>query len=212
MLNGNMSERSDEVEDPLLAEVADSEHQPLRTLSSEASSGDVEDFTSAHGLDDELELFRRASQLLHDDGDSERVNTTSIEQRAFLRESTHKWHQPRLLYFVIFVCSLGAIDQGWAQTGMNGANLYIPRALAIDSGKTRDSFILGLINCGQYLAIALFGSWLAEPVTHRLGRRGAICLATALCLVGNIGSSISPNWPVLVAFRVVIGTGLGLNA
>ena len=190
-----------------------SETQPLRTLSDEASTEDVDDFATSHGLTQELQLFQKAALVLDHDVDGQRIlGITSYELDALHRETTHKWRQPKMLYFTIFVCSLGAIEQGWAQTGMNGANLYLPEAFALDSNTAHGSFVLGLVNCGLYLAQGLCGCWLSEPINNRMGRRGAIFVGTSLCLIGNLGSGISWSWPVLLFFRLILGTGLGLNS
>ncbi|EMC96058.1 hypothetical protein BAUCODRAFT_34827 [Baudoinia panamericana UAMH 10762] len=174
----------------------------------------VEEFAETYGLADHLDVFHRVAQLLQHIADNENPepDLTAGEAQALGRETSHPWHQPRLLYFTILVCSLGAIEQGWAQTGINGANLFLGQALGIDSGSAHDSFILGLINCGIYLAQGLFGAWLAEPVNSRLGRRGAILLASSLALLGNIGSALSPSWQILLLCRLILGTGLGLNS
>lgn len=96
--------------------------------------------------------------------------------------------------------------------GMNGANIYLPHALGIDSRSSRDALVLGLINSGMYLSVAACGAWISDPVNKRVGRRGAISLASALALVGNAGSAASMSWPVLFFFRLILGAGLGLNA
>ena len=193
--------------------VVDGESQPLRTLSNEAPDEDLDDFIDTHGLSEHLRLFQEASDILSASSALEEViGLTATEQDALDREITHRWHQPRALYFTIFVCSLGAIEQGWAQTGMNGANLYLPHAFGLEDHNPRSSFILGTINCGLYLAQGMIGAWISEPVNNRLGRRGSILIATLCCLIGNAGSGIAFSWPILVLFRLVLGTGLGLNA
>ena len=212
-----MSKASGEADEPDVSteQVEDSqENQPLRTLShDDAYLEDVEDFATQHGFEPELEMLQKAAHLLCANADENDIpGVTPAELDALHLESTHKWRQPWTLYFTVFVCSLGAIEQGWAQTGMNGANLYLPKAMKIDSDSPHDSFILGLLNCGLYLANACWGSWISEPVNRRIGRRGAIAVANAFCLVGNLGSGISDSWPILLLFRLVLGTGLGLNA
>lgn len=178
-----------------------------------AISGDeVVRFTTAHGLQDEIETFRKASQLLQNDIPEETSGLTDFELDSLRDETTHKWRQPKLLYFTILVCSFGAIEQGWAQTGMNGANLSFPAALGIGSDSARDNFILGLINSGIYVSVGLWGAWLSEPINNRLGRRGAIFVSSVLCLIANLGSGISWTWEVLLFFRLLLGTGLGINA
>ncbi|TKA83745.1 hypothetical protein B0A55_00080 [Friedmanniomyces simplex] len=197
---------ADEVEDI-------TEDQPLRTLSHDTSDEDIEDFAKTYGLTDHFGVLQKASLLLRHRGDQRRVPfLTADESTALSRESTHKWRQPKLLYFTIFVGALGAIEQGWAQTGMNGANLYLPEALGIASKSSHDAVVLGLINCGIYVGQAFFGAWFSDPVNSRVGRRGAIFAGSALCLVGNLGSAISPSWHVLVTFRLILGAGLGLNS
>lgn len=191
------------------------EDQPLRPLSHDGVDdfGEVEDFAHRYGLEDDLETFHKAAALLQKPHDEDAVSAISSAQQAALHlESMHKWRQPWTLYFVISVCSLGAVEQGWAQTGMNGANLFLPKAMGIDSKSTHDAFILGLLNCGLYLANACWGSWLSEPVNRRLGRRGAVAVANVFCLLGNLGSGMSGSWPIVLLFRLVLGTGLGLNA
>ena len=176
---------TDEPDISVAEQVEDSqEDQPLRTLSHDGELEDVEDFALRYGFEDELELLPRAARLLHqDEGPNEMQGLSTAEFDALNLEATHKWRQPWMLYFTIFICSLGAIEQGWAQTGMNGANLYLPKAMGIDSDSTHDAFVLGLLNCGLYLANACWGSWLSEPVNRRIGRRGAVAVANAFCPV-----------------------------
>jgi hypothetical protein len=80
---------------------------------------------------------------------------TREEISALQHESERKWSQPKTLYLTILVCSIGAIEQGWAQTNMNGANLYFPRAFGIDSDSLHDTLVVGLINSGIYLSTGL---------------------------------------------------------
>ena len=186
--------------------------EPLRTLSREGLADDLADFAGSHGLKDKLNTLRNASLLLHNEPLEEIPGLTEDETTALNHEISHKWQQPRLLYFTIAVCSLGAIEQGWAQTSMNGANLYFPKVLGVGSESARDVFIVGLINSAIYLSVGLWGSWLSEPLNNKLARRGTIFVGSVLCLLGNIGSSLSWNWFVLLLFRLVLGTGLGINA
>lgn len=79
-------------------------------------------------------------------------------------EKEHRWHQPKLLYCVIALNSIGAVVQGWDQTGSNGANLSFPQAMGIpETGAEcstmgtceRNSWIVGAINSAPYMAICL---------------------------------------------------------
>lgn len=53
---------------------------------------------------------------------------------------------------------------------------------------------------------------MSDPINNKLGRRGAIFFSGFLSLVSTIGSSLSQNWPQLLAFRIVLGVGLGIDA
>ena len=141
---------------PSVEEVETPDSQPLRSLSRDGASHEVTGFAKANNLMHKLELFEKAAALLQGDLLLEQIpNITIHEIKALQRESDRKWSQPKMLYFTIMVCSLGAIEQGWAQTCMNGANLYFPKAFGIDGKGSRDTFIVGLINSGIYLSVGV---------------------------------------------------------
>lgn len=197
---------------PMQEELEFADHQPLRTQSRGALAEELNDFAASCGLQHKLEVLRKASSLHHDESPEEIPGITDDEIAALSRESSHRWQQPKLLYFTVLVCSIGAIEQGWAQTAMNGANLYFPQALGVGSTSTHDVFIVGLINSAIYISVGFWGAWLSAPLNNGLGRRGAMFTGSALCLVANLGSAMSWNWLALLVFRLVLGTGLGLNA
>ncbi|KAJ9603604.1 hypothetical protein H2200_011790 [Cladophialophora chaetospira] len=169
-------------------------------------------FADLYGLTQHIDVLHEAAVLVQGDIPLEDVGLTAVELQALHDEKARKWRQPKMLYFTILVCSIGAIEQGWAQTGMNGANLYFPKAFGIGSNSKHDNFVVGLINSGIYLSAGLLGAWLSDAVNNRLGRRGTVFLGASLCLVANLGSSVSRTWPQLLAFRIVLGVGLGLDA
>lgn len=116
---------------------------------------------------------------------------TDDEVRALQKETDSRWSQPKMLYFTILVCSLGAIEQGWAQTSMNGANLYFPKALGIDSGSSHDTLVIGLINSGIYFSTGFV--WVPDlsyaKVIHanmsKTVEPGLLSLST-ICLQGEV--------------------------
>ncbi|EXJ88907.1 hypothetical protein A1O3_01971 [Capronia epimyces CBS 606.96] len=175
--------------------------------------GDVHCFVQRHHLAHHTVVFEKAAIIVLGETPLSSVpGITATELRALQQETENKWKQPKTLYFTILVCSIGAVEQGWAQTAMNGANLGIPKAFGIDSNSKHDAFLLGLINSGIFLSVCLLGAWLSGPINHRLGRRGAVFVGSLICLVSNTGSSLSLNWPQLLAFRFILGAGLGINA
>ena len=123
-----------------------------KTPSDEPSALEVHAFAKAHGLSHRLDVFQKAAALIQGE---DILDLTSAERDALRDETSRKWRQPKMLYFTILVCSIGAIEQGWAQTGMNGANLYFPAAFGIGSDSKHDNFVVGLINSGIYLSTGL---------------------------------------------------------
>src|ERR1700761_6829802 len=146
----------DHEDSALLHQVESSESQPLQELSGEDRANEVLDFARKYNLMPKIEYFYKASALLLSDMPIEQIsNITTDEIIAIKQEIDHKWMQPKMLYFTMLVCSIGAIEQGWAQTGMNGANLYFPKALGIGSDSPQDKLIVGLINSAIYLSTGL---------------------------------------------------------
>jgi hypothetical protein len=103
----------------------------------------------------ELLLLQKAALVLQGDTPLQDIpDITEKETKALRYETEKKWAQPGTLYFTIFVCSVGAIVQGWAQTSANGANLFFPKAFGIGSDSKHDTLLVGLINSGPYLSVA----------------------------------------------------------
>lgn len=200
------------VESPSHEQVEFAENESFPAYPGGSLTDELETFTTTYGLQHKLDVLRKAAQLLQGETPDEIPGLSDVEIDSLRDESAHRWRQPKLLYFTILVCSIGAMEQGWAQTAMNGANLTFPAALGIGSDSAHDNLVLGLINSGIYLSVGLWGAWLSEPLNNRLGRRGTIFVGSVFCLVANLGSSLSWNWQVLLFFRLVLGTGLGINA
>lgn len=137
---------------PTVGENEVSEYPPLR---------EVQAFVSRYGLSHKREIFQKAALLLQNEGDEQQLpGITQAELKALDRETTHRWHQSRALYYTIFICALGAIEQGWAQTAMNGANAYIGDAFHLNTNRGTLGYTrLGRINCAMYFGNAFAGAW-----------------------------------------------------
>ncbi|BEJ16595.1 hypothetical protein CspHIS471_0512000 [Cutaneotrichosporon sp. HIS471] len=188
-------------------------------------------FATEHGLSDKEDLFMKAALVARDpDGFSALECLTPQEQADLAYERDHKWHCTKSLIFTVVVCALGAAVQGWDQTGSNGANLsfpvefgLLPAPTAVQArdlhsrsgpanGQERGDWIVGVINAAPYMAAAIIGVWLSDPLNHYLGRRGEIFL-TALVLVATpIASGFSKNWEQLLIIRLIMGIGMGAKA
>lgn len=106
-------------------------------------------------MGEDSDLFGRASLVARDSDDFEKLTDLSEEERrALIYERDHKWHGPKMLWYSISLCAVGAATQGWDQTGSNGANLSFPTEFGID-GTGTDEWIVGLINAIIFLTAGL---------------------------------------------------------
>lgn len=190
----------------------DNDDQGVRLLdASETVVEDVGAFAEQYGLEHKLGVLTRASLLIQDDGVFESIPGITKRERLALRNAAErKWSQPLLLYLCIAATASGAIGQGWAQSSMNGANLYYPNLFRIGSNSLHDTLIVGLINSGIFLANGLLGSWLVLPLNNKVGRRGAIFAGAVVSLIFNIAGSAASSWQQLLVCRLALGVGLGL--
>ncbi|TKA65653.1 hypothetical protein B0A49_09815, partial [Cryomyces minteri] len=182
---------------------------PLAHLKQEEVIRDVEAFAMENGFGDMTPLLVKGALVAKDPPAFESVpGLTELEMDAIRNEVLHKWRQPKLLYFTIILCSIGAAVQGWDQTGSNGANLSFPDALGIPVENTfadgtvnpaaaRNQWLQGLINAGPYIASAFIGCWCSDPLNNYFGRRGTIFVSAVF------------SWDQLFVTRLLLGLGMG---
>ncbi|KAI5360081.1 Putative major facilitator, sugar transporter, major facilitator superfamily [Septoria linicola] len=186
--------------------VSSTSEEPL--LDASTAIPDLHAFIVQHGLERDGTIFERASALLASTAEPTSLPDLTLTELSTLSQS--KWRQPPILYLCVAVTALGAMGQGWAQVGINGANLYYPKLFGIGSDSARDTFTVGLINCGIYLSNGLLGSWLVAPLNQRFGRRGAIFIGALLSLLMNLAGSAVYSWQALLLCRLLLGVGLAL--
>lgn len=127
---------------------------------------DVEKFAKDNDLTDILELLQKGALVAQSPELIESIPELDEHERELLRnEVTHKWRQPKILYFTIILNSIAAAIQGWDQTGSNGANLSWPAAFHIPDFKPEceqpneglgcgaNQWLVGLVNSMPYFAI-----------------------------------------------------------
>ncbi|KAF2805874.1 sugar transporter-like protein [Mytilinidion resinicola] len=196
---------------------------PLAHLSVEEVVYQVKEFAEANGFVEEVDLLIKGALVAKDPPAFESVpGITEEEKHAIRNEVLHKWRQPRLLYFTIILCSIGAAVQGWDQTGSNGANLSFPDALGIPVGDyldkantipnpnaSRNQWLQGLINAGPYIASAFIGCWCSDPLNKYFGRRGCIFISAVFCALSPVGGAVAQTWPQLLVTRLLLGIGMG---
>jgi len=184
-------------------------HNPLARLSKGHTIEQAQAFATGFGMEEHADLFARAALIARDPDRFEMLTDLKEDERAALiYERDHKWHGPKMLWYSIGLCAVGAATQGWDQTGSNGANLSFPQAFGID-GPGKDEWIVGVINSIIFLTAGLIGAFIVDPLNKYLGRRGEI-FVTALCLTATpIGSGFARTWQELFAARFVMGIGIG---
>ncbi|KAG9257423.1 uncharacterized protein F5Z01DRAFT_645885, partial [Emericellopsis atlantica] len=134
------------------------------------------------------------------------------EIKALRDEVLHKWRVTPFLLLTIVTCSIGAIVQGWDQTGSNGATIKFPEVYGIDGENIRDKMLVGLVNAAPYIGTAFVGCWLSDPINDLVGRRGTIFFSANFCLWPVLGSAFCNSWPQLLACRLLLGFGMGSKA
>ncbi|KAL0568184.1 hypothetical protein V5O48_013806 [Marasmius crinis-equi] len=192
---------------------------PLHGIPKGKLLSQVQDFTREKGFEELLPVFQKGALLAQNPGKFEEIaELDEADREVIRREVTHKWSQPRELYFTIFLCSIAAAVQGWDQTGSNAANLSFPKEFGIDPGDSdpntaeRNQWIVGVVNSAPYIASAFIGCWLTDPLNNLLGRRGTIFFCGIFCTLSVIGSAVSQTWPQLFVTRLLLGLGMGPKA
>ncbi|KFH45959.1 Polyol transporter-like protein [Hapsidospora chrysogenum ATCC 11550] len=182
---------------------------PLTRISPSQAVADAVEFAETHGMPEHAQLFGRAALVARDHDGFQNITELSDEERDALQyEKDHKWHGPKMLWYSIGLCAVGAATQGWDQTGSNGANLEFHDEFGI-AGTGRDEWIVGIVNSIIFLTAGLIGAFIVDPLNHYLGRRGEI-FVTALCLTATpIGSAFAKSWEGLFIARFVMGIGIG---
>ncbi|PBK68073.1 hypothetical protein ARMSODRAFT_937544 [Armillaria solidipes] len=191
---------------------------PLHGIPQDKLLAQVEEFTREKDFDEYIETFKKGALLAQRPSEFETLPLLDESDReAIRREKTHKWSQPKDLYITVIMCSLAAVVQGWDQTGSNAANLSFPEKFGLstadnDPDKERHDWIVGAINAAPYIACALLGCWLTDPLNNYLGRRGTIFVCGIFCTITVIGSAFSHKWPQLFVCRLFLGLGMGPKA
>ncbi|KAL9711736.1 hypothetical protein Ac2012v2_004808 [Leucoagaricus gongylophorus] len=190
---------------------------PLYGIPKEKLLSQVEDFASEKGMEDITIFLQKGALIAQNPSQFEMMpELDEADKEVIRRETTHKWSQPRDLYFTVILCSIAAAVQGWDQTGSNGANLSFPDEFNIRLDDpvfgSKNQWIVGVINAGPYIACALIGCWLTDPLNYYLGRRGSIFVSGIFCTLSVIGSACSQTWPQLFVTRLLLGIGMGAKA
>ena len=108
-------------------------------------------------MEDKATLFGQAALVARDPSGFTAIDGLDQDQITALEyERDHKWNGPKMLWYSIALCAIGAATQGWDQTGSNGANLSFPQEFGIARpGNQHDEWIVGLVNSIIFLTAGL---------------------------------------------------------
>ncbi|KIM73043.1 hypothetical protein PILCRDRAFT_81426 [Piloderma croceum F 1598] len=178
----------------------------------------VEIFAKEHGLSEEIPVLSKGAILAQSPADFETLDVLDDRDREIIRyEIAHKWSHPWTLYMTVIICSIGAATQGWDQTGSNSANLAFPTefSIPINAGApnaAHNSWIVGVVNAAPYMASAVCGCWLSDPLNNYFGRRGTIFITALILTATPIASGFTHSWQTLFVVRLILGIGMGVKA
>lgn len=107
-------------------------------------------------------------------------------------------------WLLVSFASMGGLLSGLDQSLISGANLFLPNDL--DLSKQQNS----LVNSAMPLG-AVGGAILLSPTNEAFGRWWAIIISCILYTVGAALEAGSINYGMIVAARVILGLGVGLE-
>ncbi|WEW60567.1 hypothetical protein PRK78_006054 [Emydomyces testavorans] len=190
---------------------------PLARVSREQLLADVEQFCQKYNLMDYIDSFRKGALISQNpDGAMDLPELDDADRETLQREHTHKWSQPAALYHLTIMCSVAAAVQGMDETVNNGAQrLYLDRfgikpfseGGRFSKGMTDN--LTGLIVGAPYLACAILGCWLTEPLNRYTARRGTIFITCMIAALASIWEGLANSWVNLFLARFVLGLGIG---
>ncbi|KAI0471667.1 sugar transporter-domain-containing protein [Xylariaceae sp. FL0804] len=107
-------------------------------------------------------------------------------------------------WVIVAFASMGGLLSGLDQSLISGANLFLPKDLGLSDRQN------SLVNSAMPLG-AVGGALLLGPSNEGIGRRWSIIVSTILYTIGAALEAGSINYGMIVAARVVLGIGVGLE-
>lgn len=207
---------------------------PLAGIPREQLMKDVETFCKQFNLMEHIEDFKKGALISQSPENAQSLEQLSAEDKTTLeREHTHRWTQPWQLYWLasecslsalvlsililcLVMCSLAAAVQGMDETVNNGAQAFYLKRFNIVSKAEGGRFstsevdnLTGLVVGAPYLACAILGCWLTEPLNRLFARRGTIFISCFIAAVASIWEGVANSWVNLFLARFVLGLGIG---
>ncbi|KAJ6781418.1 hypothetical protein PWT90_02256 [Aphanocladium album] len=107
-------------------------------------------------------------------------------------------------WLLVAFASMGGLLSGLDQSLISGANLYLPKDLHFSERQN------SLVNAGMPLG-AVGGALILSPANEYCGRKWAIIISIILYTIGAALEAGSINFGMMVAARVILGMGVGLE-
>ena len=108
----------------------------------------------------------------------------------------------RFVYVMASIAALGGLLFGFDTGVISGALLFIRQDFHLNP--LTEGFIVSALLLG-----AMVGAGISGTLSDRLGRRTIVLGAAVIFAAGAIGAALSPNVETLIAFRFVLGLGVG---
>lgn len=240
--------------DPSRDKLAAVFENPLAGVPDDKLMQDVEEFCAQHNLMEYIEDMKKGARVAKAPHEVQTADYLSEQDKeAILREKTHKWDHPWMLYWLcgefctllrlVRICSCAdstqscarslPLPRAWTKLRTTELFQFIPRfvfsfccalSVLLTNGKilgitpeklgsqTRVNNIQGLVVSAPYLACAVLGCWLTEPLNRVFARRGTIFISCLIAAVASIWEAVVQSWPNLFVARFVLGLGIGAKS
>ncbi|KAF2687575.1 hypothetical protein K458DRAFT_415789 [Lentithecium fluviatile CBS 122367] len=173
------------------SEQARSEIQAAPPPAYDAPKTKVEQLENARGWESE--------NLIHDL--ERKMEQSGYKRGIFDLEFKNPKH---FTWILVAFASMGGLLSGLDQSLISGANLTLPDDLGLTDQQN------SLVNAGMPLG-AVAGAFLISPCNEYFGRRWAILISCILYTIGGALEAGSMNYGMIVAARVILGAGVGLE-
>lgn len=181
-------------------------------LSDDEVLGQVEAIVEEHpDLQPYKELLERGAILANDGGSvlEEHKSKYSEEEIALVEyEERHsiKSLSPSLI-LVALVASFAAVNFGHDESAVGGAQLLYVKEFNITNANVQ-----GTVNAAPYLAAGTIGTILALILDKFMGRKLIVFISCFFGVGGSLWQAFSQSLGSLLAARLFLGVGMGLNS
>ncbi|MGK5683291.1 sugar porter family MFS transporter [Actinoplanes sp. URMC 104] len=112
---------------------------------------------------------------------------------------------PRFLIKLTVISTLGGLLFGYDTGVISGALPFLKDDLGLSD--LQEATVVSSLLFG-----AMFGALLGGKLADALGRKGSLRVCAILFFLGTIGTSLAPNFEVMVVARIVLGLAVGAAA